>query len=241
MIDKIPDDVALNIKLEGIFMPRSRAQRDAFYGKCKRFVHYTSADAALKIIKNKRLWMRNSTCMADYKEVEHGYGMLLSFFSDADRRETFIAALDQSHPGAAKEAIGLFDGWWQHHLRFNIYISSISEHEDNEDHNGRLSMWRGFGGAVPKVALVFRVPAHAAGTEKLNIIFSPVSYLNEQQVHETIWSIIENVNKETELLRTLDKQTIIGLVFTTLLAGAACIKHEGFHEEREWRAIYTPK
>jgi hypothetical protein len=201
----IPDDVALNMKLEAIFMPLARAQRDAFYEKPKRFVHYTSADAALKIIKNKRLWMRNSTCMADYREVEHGYGMLQSFFSDASRRDAFIAALDRSHPGAAKEAIELFDGWW-HHVRFNIYISSISEHEDNEDNNGRLSMWRGFGGAVPKVALVFRIPAIASGADKLNIIFSPVSYLNEMQVHQTIWSIIGNINNETELLRSIDKQ-----------------------------------
>jgi hypothetical protein len=25
-----------------------------------------------------------------------------------------------------------------------------------------------------------------------------------------------------------------------LLAGVVCLKHEGFHEEREWRAIYAP-
>ena len=25
-----------------------------------------------------------------------------------------------------------------------------------------------------------------------------------------------------------------------LVAGAACVKHEGFREEREWRAIYFP-
>jgi hypothetical protein len=25
------------------------------------------------------------------------------------------------------------------------------------------------------------------------------------------------------------------------LAGVTCLKHEGFHEEREWRAIYSPK
>jgi hypothetical protein len=24
-------------------------------------------------------------------------------------------------------------------------------------------------------------------------------------------------------------------------SGIVCLKHEGFHEEREWRAIYTPK
>jgi hypothetical protein len=26
-----------------------------------------------------------------------------------------------------------------------------------------------------------------------------------------------------------------------LLAGVTCLKHEGFREEREWRAIYCPK
>ena len=51
----------------------ARKQRDDLYAKSKRFVHYTSADNALKIIRTKRLWMRNTTCMADYREVEHGY------------------------------------------------------------------------------------------------------------------------------------------------------------------------
>jgi hypothetical protein len=26
----------------------------------------------------------------------------------------------------------------------------------------------------------------------------------------------------------------------TLLSGVVCLKHQGFHEEREWRAIYAP-
>jgi hypothetical protein len=26
-----------------------------------------------------------------------------------------------------------------------------------------------------------------------------------------------------------------------LVAGVACRKHEGFHEEREWRIVYNPK
>jgi hypothetical protein len=27
----------------------------------------------------------------------------------------------------------------------------------------------------------------------------------------------------------------------TLLGGVVCLKHEGFHEELEWRAVYSPK
>jgi len=49
----LPPSVILNMKLESIFMPHARAQRDDFYGKSKRFVHYTSADNALKIIRTR--------------------------------------------------------------------------------------------------------------------------------------------------------------------------------------------
>ena|SRR5215831_4682497 len=236
----LPSSVILNMKLEGIFMPHARAQRDNFYQKSKRFVHYTSADNALKIIRTKRLWMRNTTCMADYREVQHGYDMLASFFSDQVRRETFTAALDLCFPGVAIEALTLFDQWWAH-IRFNTYISAISEHEDNEDLHGRLSMWRAFGGRLPKVALVFRVPWYSGGAEQLNLMFSPVAYMNEQQVHATIDLVIENIKAAVDFLRKLERQTVVAHVFGMLLGGVTCVKHEGFHEEREWRAIYTPK
>jgi hypothetical protein len=44
----LPPEVALAMRLEGIFMPRARAQRDELFAKSKRFVHYTSAENALK-------------------------------------------------------------------------------------------------------------------------------------------------------------------------------------------------
>jgi len=233
-------EVLLNMHLEGIFMPRARVQRDDFYAKHKRFVHYTSADNALKIIRTKRLWMRNTTCMADYREVELGYGMLASFFSEASKREAFMAALDLCHQGAAMQALTLFDQWWAH-IRFNTYVSSISEHEDAEDFHGRLSMWRAFGGRLPKVAIVIRVPFHSSGAQQLNILFSPVAYLNQQEVHATANAVIENIKTSADFLRALDREVVIGNIFAMLLGAVTCVKHEGFHEEREWRAIYTPK
>lgn len=184
--------------------------------------------------------MRNTTCMADYREVEHGYQMLLNFFSDPAKRETFTAALDICAPGAATEAINLFDRWWAH-IRFNTYISSIAEHEDGEDLHGRLSMWRAFGGTFARVALVFRIPLYSGGAEKLNLMFSPVAYMNKDQVHAAINTVIENIKAAADFLRTLDRQIVIAQVFNMLLAGVTCVKHEGFEEEREWRAIYTPK
>jgi hypothetical protein len=105
--------------------------------------------------------------MADFMEVEIGHDMLERAFSDGARKH-FFDALDLIVSEAAEEAVKRFDEWWEH-IRFSCYISSISEHDNDEDLHGRLSMWRALLGAV------------------------------------------------------------------------TCIKHKGFQEELEWRAIYTPK
>ena len=138
------------IKLETIFMPQSRQQRvEAGFGddatrKPIRFVHYTSAEAALSIIRTRRIWMRNTTCMADFSEFNHGYEMIGRYFANEEKGAAFTAALDRCHPGAAVEASALFAKCWQE-LRFNTYITSVSEHYESEDSHGRLSMWRAFG------------------------------------------------------------------------------------------------
>jgi hypothetical protein len=78
------DQVDLNRRLVKIFYPAAYEQRSALSTETPdappaRFAHYTSADAALKIIASKRLWMRNTTCMTDYREVDHGRDILVAF------------------------------------------------------------------------------------------------------------------------------------------------------------------
>lgn len=235
----IPPDVRLGIQLEGIFMPYARKQRDALYERQKRFVHYTSAEAALSIIKSKRLWMRNTTCMSDYREVQHGFEILRKFFSDKSKKDSFVQALDAHVPGVAMEAINLFDQWWED-TRLNTYISSISEHNDEEDSYGRLSMWRAFGGNTARVAIVFRIPFYSGGADKLNIMFSPVAYLGEDGVHAEIDSVIWNIRNNGDLIRSTERSRILSIVFNMLVAGVVCLKHKDFHEECEWRVIYAP-
>ena len=134
-------------RLDWIFNPAARLQRETLYtpdSPWARFVHYTSAESALKIITSKRLWMRNTTCMADYREVEHGHAILVRYFIDAQRRDSFMQSLEQCAPGSATEAMKLFDQWLSD-IRLSTYIASVSEHSDQEDQHGRLSMWRAFG------------------------------------------------------------------------------------------------
>jgi hypothetical protein len=245
-----PEQIQSALKLESIFMPHARKQRDEIYKKQTgfeagisrepiRFAHYTSAEAALGIITSKRIWMRNTTCMADYLEVQHGFEILRKFFSDKPKTDAFVAALDVCVPGAAMEAINLFNQWWQN-IQFNTYITSISEHDPKEDLHGRLSMWRAFGGSTARVALVIKLPWFSGGADALNVIFSPVAYLTEDEAHAVIYTVIKNIGTNCDFLRSVDRQTIVGTVFTMLRAGVICLKHEGFREELEWRAIFSP-
>ena len=232
----------LSRRLASIFLPHFMKQQTVhFDGKeYAKFVHYTSAESALNIIKSKRLWMRNTNCMSDYREVQHGFDILRRFFEDGPRQTAFIAALDVCAPGAASKALNFFLQV-QNDIRFNTYIASISEHDSDEDLHGRLSMWRAFGASTARVGLELKVPFVSTATIPLNLIFSSVAYLSEKAAHDVLLEVIENVKANCEFLRTLDHTMVTNTIFVMFLAGVVCLKHEGFREEREWRVIYSPK
>jgi len=152
----------------------------------------------------------------------------------------FTSALDACVPNAAQEAINHFNQWWND-IRFDTYVTSISEHDDSEDLHGRLSMWRAFGGNIVRVALVFKVPRFSQGSLALNLLFSPVAYLTEEETNKVIQEVIQNIAANCSFLRQVDRNVVVQSVFYMLIAAVTCLKHEGFREEREWRAIYTPK
>jgi hypothetical protein len=243
-----PDQERL-LHLERIFMPYAMGQREEARKQQEivdidtdrmRFVHYTSADAALNILQTKRIWMRNVTCMSDYHEVQHGFDILQRYFTPEKTKE-FIGTLDLCMPGAAVQAMEHFNGWWNANIRLNTYVTSLSLHDRDEDQLGRLSMWRAFGAAPTRVAIVIKIPFYSGAVQELGLMFSPVAYLAEHEVHQTLTQVLKNVIEEVEFLRSQDKQTVVTYVFMMLFAAVACLKHRGFREEKEWRAVYCPQ
>jgi len=232
------------IRLANILMPYAMKQSRQLFQKGPdqsqgRLVHYTTAEAALNIIKTKRFWMRNTNCMSDYSEVQHGADIVRKFFSVPEKRALFNEALDDCIPGVASEAIAAFDSSWRD-IRLNSYIACLSKHQDSEDSHGRLSMWRAFGGNATRVAIVLRFAQRSLSALALNITFSPVAYLSEAEAHGVLEEVIGNVRANRDFLRSVGHDALVGSVFTTILSAVLCLKHEGFHEEREWRAIYAP-
>lgn len=245
-----PEYVARIRRLESIFSPQAHRQREdkrlrdnpgtqAEAGNKANFAHYTSADAALQIIGTKRLWMRSTTCMTDYREVDHGHDLLVKYFQNTEKAGPFYAALDAIVPGAAKDAVETFDKLWNQ-IRLETYIASVSDHDaTKEDTFGRLSMWRAFSTGSPRVALVFSVPWLSPATEALGLMFSPVSYLGEQAAHAVLDEVTVNVSQNADFLRSLNPAEVRNWIFVMLVAAVCCSKHEGFWEEREWRGVMS--
>jgi hypothetical protein len=182
--------------------------------------------------------MRNTNCMSDFSEVQHGFDILQRFLAIKEKKESFTDALDDCIPGVASEAVTAFNNCWKD-IRFNSYIACLSEHQDSEDSNGRLSMWRAFGGTSTRIGIVLNLP-YTFSSLPLNIIFSSVAYFSESEAHQDLEKVIGNVRDNREYLRTIDHDALVRLVFLSFLFRVVCLKHEGFHEEREWRAIYAP-
>ena len=229
-------------KIESILLPTASKCKKSFYSENNhaRFVHYTSSESALKIINTKRLWMRNTMCMSDYREVNHGFELLNSFFLEESNRDKFSKVLDSCSPGIAEKVFKVFNQWLPN-IRLETYIASVSEHDDKEDEHGRLSMWRAFGGNSTRVAIVFRIPASMDLPNDLVIGFNPVSYLEKDDVHNDINIVIEKIEENQIFFKSIDPDKLFDHIFCMLLVNVTCLKHQGFREEREWRILYAPK
>jgi hypothetical protein len=181
--------------------------------------------------------MRNTQCMSDYREVTHGYQMLIEA---KDKLGEVIAALDAIAPNAGNAAVEAFDKV-MHNIRFSTYVASFSEHGPDDEPYGKLSMWRAFGNSPGgRVALVFSVPWFTGAALALKVIFSPVAYPKKEDVSADLDTVIRSITERADFVREFPPQTLTGMIFAMLLGAVTCIKHGGFFEEREWRVIYSP-
>jgi hypothetical protein len=103
-------------------------------------------------------------------------------------------------------------------------------------------MWRAFGGgAAARVALVFKLQLRLNANIPLQLHLIPVAYFTDQELENELDAVLSNIQAECDFLRSLDRASFITSVFFMHVAHVVCLKHEGFHEEREWRIIYAPR
>jgi hypothetical protein len=237
-----PEEMDLGIKLAAIFLPYARGGIERLYPRRQAdtacFAHYTSAEAASKIIQTKQVWMRNTSVMNDYREVWHGLDCVKNAWGR--HGPALTSALNDISKDMGSEAESLFNSWVENILN-RTYIASLSEHDESENLHGRLSMWRAFGSlSTPRGAVILRLPWFTDAVQELKVMLSPVAYFNDKQVDSQLARIVDNARLQSDFLKGLDRRWIINAVFNMLSFAVTSIKHEGFKEEREWRLLYWP-
>jgi hypothetical protein len=228
---------ARELQIMNVLFPHAYGERQRVIDQGIKLAHYASAETGIQILKNQEFWLRDSRCMNDFREVHHGLTLLEAFFRDASRNAAFVTAVNAVHAGVGEEVIRKFFDW-KAMLWAGTYIMCMSEHRDKLDEKyGRLSMWRAYGRAAGGIAIVMNVPMGNTDTN-FHVFLSPVAYKDE--IDSDMSAIIGNMGAARQLLGSIPRDEFLNRLFSMLVMAAVCLKHPGFHEEREWRLVYLP-
>ena len=201
-----------------------------------RFCHYTSAEVAFSIFKNKQIWLRRPQLMNDFQELEWGFSCLVHAWT-SEVGLGLQGELNTMFPGSAKRTAEYFDSV-QPLIRARTYMTCISEHDNDEDELGRLSMWRAYGGNAG-VAVVLNPAVFASTTDALNTYTYPVSYHTPKDVVDRFSRVLARVIEDRAFLIEQGESFVSGYLNELFLNVVLATKHPGFREEREWRVIHT--
>jgi hypothetical protein len=224
-------------RITQVFFPHTEEKLREVKAAGNRFAYYTTAEVALKILTERKVWMRNTMTMNDYMEVEHGVKCFDAAYK-AEPGQHFNAALNSCYPDLAEEVLQYFNTWLPD-IRSDTFITCVSEHTHDEDEHGRLSMWRAYGGHAG-IALVLKGDIFSSGPGALGIYSSPVMYMSPQQFAQEVLKVAKGMADEVEFIKSLGRERVKQLAFNMLRFAVLCTKHPGFHEEREWRVVASP-
>lgn len=225
--------------VERVFFPQIVKSRNQVISKGGRFVYYTNATVAANILTEREIWLRNTSTMNDYMEVSHGFECLKAAYDKPKAKNPLKEILDECYSGLSQEIETFFNGWLPG-IRNETYITCVSEHCPTEDQNGRLSMWRAYGGGAG-VALIFNGGVMFSEAKVLNVGAFPVSYMDKKDFGEHFEKLVDGIRKEKEFVKSFPRETLRNVVFNMLRAVVLCTKHTGFREEKEWRVIASPR
>lgn len=201
--------------------------------------YYTTADTALAILRGRSMWLRNAAVMNDYMEFNYGRQVVERALK-SHIGVAFLESLARLNHQAAESVKARFGGLARARAE-DFYILSLCEH-DKEDRQGRLSMWRAYGGPTAGACLVLDrrfIDNSSAGSQ---LFPYPVLYGTEDDFQNILAEITQGLNGETfvGLDHISNEHSLAEIAGGFLDYSAMSIKHPGFAEEREWRVFHIP-
>lgn len=219
-----------------LFMPEANRRRTEVIESGGRFAYYTTADVAASVLTREQLWLRNTRVMNDSTEVEHGFACLNAAYK-SPHGVKLKSILDECFPGLAQEVEALFN-YWLPRIRTESFIACVSVHHDSEDKNGRLSMWRAYGGRAGVALVLNGEPLFSPADVGVNT--SPVAYFGEGQFQASFEAIVDRLDASRSDIQRLGREKVKSSIFNMFRFAALATKHPGFAEEQEWRIVAAP-
>src|SRR5688500_10669914 len=115
-------------RLWAAFQPNTVRQVERVRQSGSRFVHYHSADNGWKILRSKRMLLRNSTLLNDFSEVQHGMDCL-AYAYQSEAGQKLQALMRKVQPNLPEIFQPNFDSMFEG-FRTDTYLISVSEHGD---------------------------------------------------------------------------------------------------------------
>jgi Protein of unknown function (DUF2971) len=219
--------------------PSDRARKSA---RPTTLFHYTDASGLLGILTSRTLWATDFRFLNDEQEATYARELFVSAL-----RQLPNPALDPAHPLADyAEGFGeVFDGYRRMveadlgSSPFPVYVACFCEAGD------LLSQWRGYGAdhgyaievdtdALERTVAVLVESTQGSYPEQ--DIMSGVAQVRygPDAATDVVTSAMREVSGDANLGHPGAHASVMAGSLTTMLAQ---IKHPGFAEEREWRAI----
>jgi hypothetical protein len=233
-----PEDAELFLKFGPLFEPEP--DDESLLTRKPLLAHYTSIQKAHKILTSDELWFSNPLVMNDLEEVRfsvnEGYRRIYESPLVADACQT------PERVRKFRENLAYnYNQLGNTHIH-DTYVLCLSEH-DNDDQDGLLSMWRGYGGNGSGAAIVFDTAKLGDPIQSSALIVGKVRYGTQKERLDWIDKLIQRFAALLRGADLPDEKLYIATyaVFTRLSYYALFSKHRGFHEEREWRVAYLPE
>lgn len=204
-----------------------------------KFAHYTSANVAKDIISAKDddrcLWLCNAMLMNDFSEIEYGQQLLRLTLTN----QQFADRLKDTCNAIHVDIINAFTMLDQevYAIKRSTYLLSLALHKGMELHQGKLSMWRAYGGDA-NVCILLNPEAFMTPQSAYDVTIAPVDYGGPSKFVEGFSDIVEAMIANRELLRQIDPAVVKFNLKYAIDVMILSTKHPGFEEENEWRIIH---
>lgn len=214
-------------------------EREKEVSQSVKFAHYTSAQVAMDILRAKGddqcLWLRNAMLMNDFSEIEYGQALLRLALNSSELSQQFQKVCNDIHPDIVNAFTMLDQEVYA--IKRSTYLLSLALHKGMELNQGKLSMWRAYGGDA-NVCLLLNHNAFSEPQTAYDAIIAPVDYGGPQSFLDGLTQIVQAMADNRDKLCQLDPELVKINLKYAIDVMILTTKHSGFEEESEWRVIH---